>query len=184
MKQKTSSMDRHTRKRIEKAYLSERPRFLKRLRSLGRTLEEAEDLIHDVYADVLENISPAVCILNLPACLNTMLRRRIIDTWRHSRMRAAKGETEVSEEVLREVISGAGLNPLDTYVQSKLVDALNSALHVLPDSQRQVLEAQVFGGMTFSEISKKTGVNIETLKARKKYAVRKLSVVLRHWMDE
>jgi DNA-directed RNA polymerase specialized sigma24 family protein len=64
------------------------------------------------------------------------------------------------------------------------VDALNAALRVLPAAQRRVVEAQVFGGMTFREIAEKTGESIDTLTARKRYALRNLSRALRHWIDE
>ncbi len=43
-------------RRLEKAYKSERPKLLARLRAAGRTIEEAEDLLHDVYAETLERL--------------------------------------------------------------------------------------------------------------------------------
>jgi DNA-directed RNA polymerase specialized sigma24 family protein len=97
--------------RVEKAYRSEKPRLMARVRAAGRTLEEAEDLLHDVYAEAMERV------------------------------------------------------PL------------------LPREQRRVVEAQVFGGMTFREIAEETGESIDTLTARKRYAVRKLSRALRSWID-
>jgi DNA-directed RNA polymerase specialized sigma24 family protein len=47
-----------------------------------------------------------------------------------------------------------------------------------------VVEAQVFGGYTFQELSEQSGESIDTLKARKRYAVKKLSGALRHWIDD
>jgi DNA-directed RNA polymerase specialized sigma24 family protein len=90
----------------------------------------------------------------------------------------------VAEDTLREIIAGTGLNPLDGFVRDCLVDALNDALHVLPASQRRVVEAQVFGGLTFREIAEATGESIDTLTARKRYALRSLSRALRHWIEE
>jgi DNA-directed RNA polymerase specialized sigma24 family protein len=46
------------------------------------------------------------------------------------------------------------------------------------------VEAQVFGGLTFREISESTGVSIDALTARKRYALQKLSRALRHWIDD
>ena len=54
----------------------------------------------------------------------------------------------------------------------------------LPSSQRRVVEAQVFGGLTFKQIAEATGESIDTLTARKRYAMQKLSRALRHWIDE
>jgi RNA polymerase sigma factor (sigma-70 family) len=169
--------------RFVKAYQSEKPKLLARLRAAGKTLEEAEDLVHDVYAETLERLPVISHIRNLPAWINSLFTRRLIDTWRHEKVRIASGETDVAEETLRDIISGAGLNPLDSYVKSCLVDALNTALKALPGPQRQVVEAQVFGGYTFKEIAEATGESIDTLTARKRYAVRKLSRALRYWIE-
>ena len=178
----SASQDAH--RRLEEAYRSEKPHFLARLRAAGRTLEEADDLVHDVYAETLERLPLIAEIRNLPAWLNSLFSRRLIDSWRHERVRAATGETDVAEETLRDIISGTGLNPLDSFVRDCLMDALNDALRVLPDAQRQVVEAQVFGGLTFRQIAEATGESIDTLTARKRYAVRSLAQALRHWIEE
>ncbi len=171
-------------RRLEKAYRSEKPRLMARLRAAGRTLEEAEDLVHDVYAESIERLPRVPRIRNLPAWINSLFTRRMIDAWRHEKVRAAAGETDVAEETLNEIIAGAGFDPLDGYVRANLVDALNAALRVLPAAQRRVVEAQVFGGQTFREIAEITGESIDTLTARKRYALRNLSRALRHWIDE
>ena len=170
-------------KRLEQAYRSEKPRLLARMRAAGRSLEEAEDLVHDVYAEILARLPLVVGIRNLPAWINSLFTRRLIDAWRHEKVRKASGETDVAEETLREIIRGAGLDPHEAFVRECLVDALNDALRFLPVAQRRVLEAQVFGGMTFREIAAATGESIDTLTARKRYALRSLSSALRHWID-
>ena len=177
----TNNSDAH--QRLEKAYRSEKPRFMARLRAAGRTLEEAEDLIHDVYAETMERLHLVAGIRNLPAWINSLFTRRLIDAWRHERVRAASGETDVTEETLREIIAGAGFDPQDGFVRESLVDAVNDALRVLPPAQRKVVEAQVFGGMSFRQIADATGESIDTLTARKRYALRNLSRALRHWID-
>ena len=170
--------------RLEKAYKSEKSRFLARLRAAGRTLEEAEDILHDVYAETVERLPLVAGIENLPAWLNSLLTRRLIDAWRHDRVRAASGETDVTEETLREIIAGVGLDPQDALVRESLMDALNDALRALPAAQRRVLEAQVFGGLTFRQIAEETGENIDTLMARKRYALQSLTRALRHWIED
>ena len=170
--------------RLEKAYTSEKPRFLARLRAAGRTLEEAEDIVHDVYAETVERLHLVADIANLPAWINALITRRLIDAWRHERVRAASGETDVAEETLREIISGVGLDPQDGFIRDSLGDALNDALRVLPAAQRRVVEAQVFGGLTFRELAEATGESIDTLMARKRYALRNLTRSLRHWIEE
>jgi DNA-directed RNA polymerase specialized sigma24 family protein len=72
----------------------------------------------------------------------------------------------------------------DGFVRASLADALNDALRALPSAQRKVVEAQVFGGLTFREIAQASGESIDTLTARKRYALRSLSKALRNWIDE
>ena len=171
-------------RRIERAYESEKPRLLARLRSAGRTLEEAEDLVHDVYTETMERLPLVAEIRNLPAWINTLIKRRLIDAWRHDRVREVSGETDVAEDTLKEIISRVGLDPLDDYVRESLMGAMNTALRALPAAQRYVVEAQVFGGQTFRQIAEASGESIDTLTARKRYALRNLARALRHWIDQ
>ena len=171
------------RRRIEETYTRERPRLLARLRAAGRTLEEAEDLVQDVYAEVLDRLPLVEEIRNLPAWINAMTTRRMIDAWRHDRARAAAGEIDVAEDTLREIIAGVGLDPLDGFIRESIADALNDAMRALPAAQRRVVEAQVFGGMTFREIADATGESIDALTARKRYALRNLARALRQWIE-
>ena len=56
MNNESTTNDRDAHRLLEKAYRSEKPRFMARLRAAGRTLEEAEDLIHDVYVETMERL--------------------------------------------------------------------------------------------------------------------------------
>ncbi len=170
--------------RLEESYTREKPRLLARLRAAGRTLEEAEDLVHDVYAEVMERLPLVAGIRNLPAWINSLVTWRMIDSWRHERVRTASGETDMAEETLREIIAAVGLDPQDAFVRESLLDALDDALKALPEAQRKVVEAQVFGGMTFQEIADATGESINTLMARKRYALHNLARALRYWIEE
>jgi len=170
--------------RITEAYQKERPRLLARLRAAGQGLEEAEDLVHDVYVETMERLPLVSGIRNLPAWITSLVTRRMIDLWRHKRVQRAAGERDVAEETLEEIIAEAGFDPLDAYIRASLVDALNDALKGLPTDQRAVLEAQVFEGLTFREISEASGVGIDTLTARKRYALGNLARALHQWIEE
>lgn len=184
MNQKERLYIQNSKERLSQAYQTEKPKLTVRVRSAGKSLEETEDLIHDVYAETWGNLDRLVSIINLPAWLNSLVTRRLIDSWRHEKVRKAVGETDVAEETLREVISQIGLDPLDTYVRKCMVEALNEALKLLPEAQRKVIEAQVFGGTTFAELAETTGESIDTLKARKRYGVKNLSRTLRQWISD
>ncbi len=174
--------EQHARDRLSRAYITEKPGLTARLRAAGKSWEETEDLIHDVYAETWGKLDRLAKIVNLPAWLNSLVTKRLIDAWRREKVRQAAGERDVAEETLREVIAGIGLDPLDTYVRDCMVDALNDAMKSLPSPQRTVIEAQVFGGKSFAVLARETGVSIETLKARKRYGIKALSGALRQWI--
>jgi RNA polymerase sigma factor (sigma-70 family) len=184
MNNKEHEQNSASRRRLEEAYVSEKPRLMSRLRAAGRSLEEAEDMVHDLYVETMERLPIFESIRSLPAWIHSLFIRRMIDLWRHEKVRIASGETDVAEDTLREIIAAAGFDPLEGYVRSCLVDALNDALRALPAPQRQVVEAQVFGGKTFRELAEASGESIDTLKARKRYAVQNLSKALRHWISK
>ncbi len=184
MKKESAVQESDSHRRVEATYIREKPRMMARMRSAGRSLEEAEDLLHDVYVDTIESLSVLDGIRNLSAWIYSSITRRMIDLWRHERVRRSSGETDIAEELLCEIIAGAGLDPLEGYVRSSLIDALNDAIRVLPTEQRRVIEAQVFGGQTFQSMARTMGVSVDTLKARKRYAVKNLSRALRHWINE
>jgi len=184
MERSALTASRDSLERIEEAYRKEKPRFIARLRKAGRSLQEAEDILHDAYAELLESLPTVPDIRNLPAWINSLLGRRLIDSWRHDRVRRAAGETSVAEETLEEIIGDAGLDPHDEYVRESLSDALDDAIKALPAPQRKVIEAQVFGGLTFREIAESTGESIDTLTARKKYALGNLAKALKHWIED
>jgi RNA polymerase sigma factor (sigma-70 family) len=170
--------------KLEQAYKLEQPRFLARLMAAGRTLQEAEDLMHDLYVETLERLPLLNSIQNLPAWLNSLLTRRMIDAWRHDQVIETAGEVDVAEETLCEIIAGVGLDPQDEVIRESLMNAINDAMHALPDAQRRVVEAQVFGDLTFREIAEATGESIDTLKARKRYAIQNLARALRSWIED
>lgn len=170
--------------RLEESYRKDRSSFFARIRAAGRTLEEAEDILQDLYTEAVYKIPLLPEINNLTGWLHTLLTRRIIDWWRRERVRRNAGETGVADEVIQEIIDGVCLNPLDEYVQDTVIDALYSAIAALPKKQRDVIRYQVFENKTFREISDETGISINTLTARKRAAVSALRVSLRRWMEE
>jgi RNA polymerase sigma factor (sigma-70 family) len=182
MNQEDHPIEQDSRERLSRAYVSEKPRLAARIRAAGRTWEETEDLIHDVYAETWGRLDRIAGIINLPAWLNSLVTRRLIDSWRHEKVRRKAGETDMAEEILQEVIAGIGLDPLDAFVRNCMIDAMNDAMKSLPSPQRKVIEAQVFGGKSFARLAEETGESIDTLKARKRYAVRTLSRALRQWI--
>jgi RNA polymerase sigma factor (sigma-70 family) len=74
--------------------------------------------------------------------------------------------------------------PEALYARSMLLDELESAVDDLPDEQREVFVAHELLGRSFKEIAAETGVSVNTLLSRKRYAVLRLRERLQDVYDE
>jgi RNA polymerase sigma factor (sigma-70 family) len=70
------------------------------------------------------------------------------------------------------------------YLRNLLLDELGLALDELPDEQREVFVAHELEGRSFKELAEETGVGVNTLLSRKRYAVLHLRERLQNIYDE
>jgi len=96
-------------------------------------------------------------------------RNRIIDLVRKRKPEILDGLAELAE-----LLPSSEPDPEAAYVQNERLDDLEAALDELPEEQRAVFVAHVLEGRSFKEMAEQTGENINTLLARKRYAVRRL----------
>lgn len=173
-----------TQARFEATWRSGRDSFLAQAGRGTRNQAEAEDVLGDVVLRALGNLSALANVQNLRAWIYAAIRNRIIDLWRHQNVRQASGETDLAEELFAEIVAGSGLDPQDQFVRDELNDALVEAISYLPPEQREVIEAQVFEGISFRELSERSGISIDTLAGRKRYAIKALQHTLRDWIED
>jgi RNA polymerase sigma factor (sigma-70 family) len=136
---------------------------------------DAEDILQDVFYELVEANRLLMPIEHVTSWLFRVARNRIID-----RFRKKKPESLQSEELLPS--SDAG--PEVQYVRRVLHDELISAIDELPEEQRQVFVAHELEGRSFKEISRETGIGMNTLLSRKRYAVLHLRKRLQRVYDE
>lgn len=172
------------RKRLEDAYRNEKESLLARARRSTRSAPEAEDMVQDVFARALVNVGALANIQNLGAFLFRSLGNRLVDAWRADRRKDDREEPDAGDGLIGEIVAASGLDPLDAWVQDQLADALADAIEALPAEQRLVIRAQVYDGMTFRALSEATGIPLDTLAGRKRYAVATLGRVLADWFQE
>ena len=120
-----------------------------------------------------------------------MARNRITDLFRKSRKdtfsdAAPKDFGDEDGDVLRleDLLPSPNAGPEALYVRRVLLDELELALDELPEEQREVFVAHELEGRPFKELSAESGVNINTLLARKRYAVLHLRERLQNIYDE
>jgi RNA polymerase sigma factor (sigma-70 family) len=169
---------------IERTYRERRQGFLAWARRHAPDVETAEDILQDAFIRAIANASALSVVEDVAAWIFSAMRNRLVDLWRGEGSRRRAGAVDIPEETIEEIVSTAGLDPQDALVRDEMLAALEVAIDALPEAQREVLRAQALGGLTFRELALRTGVSIDTLMARKRYAVRKLAAALEYLMDD
>ena len=150
---------------------------------------EAEDILQDVFYELIEAYRLMKPVEQVTAWLFRVARNRIVDVFRRKRREASR-LTPVSssdgEDSLRlhEVLPSSDSGPETSYFRTVLAEEMDDALDQLPDEQREVFIANELMGYTFQEIAERTGVGINTLLSRKRYAVQHLRKRLQSIYDE
>ncbi len=153
-----------------------------RLRSfIRRRVADAAD-VEDVLQDVLYELVRAnrmlVPIEFVTGWLFKVARNRITDLFRKQRPENwadAGGVDEMGEpRLLEEMLPSPEDGPEAMAMRRALLDELDKAMDALPEEQRAVFVAHEIEGLSFKEIAEETGVNVNTLLSRKRYAVMEL----------
>ena len=173
-----------TRETIERTYRERGRGFLAWAKRHAPDAETAEDIMQDAFLRAVSNADALSPVQDLAAWIFSAMRNRLIDLWRAQGTKRKAGAIDISEEILENVAVEAGLDPYDQLERSEMFAALEVAIEALPVPQREVIRAQAMGEVGFKELAKSMGVSIDTLMARKRYALRKLAVALEYWMED
>ena len=182
-----SQQDRQT----ADAVRQQRPRLLQFIRRRIPDEAEAEDLLQDVFAELVESYRLLKPMEQAAAWLFRVARNRIIDLYRRQRpvsLEAAFGAAEAEPDgeglLLADLLPAPDDSPENRLLRETLMDALADALAELPDNQRQVFVWHELDDKSFREMEAETGVPLKTLISRKHYAVLHLRKRLRKLYDE
>ncbi len=136
---------------------------------------EVEDILQDVFSELVEAYRLAKPIQQIAGWLFQVARNRITDRFRKKKTEAIsdiKVENEEGEMLsIEEILPSPDGGPEAAFARSMLLDELEDALAELPDEQRAVFIAHEIEGKSFTELAAETGLNINTLLSRKRYAV-------------
>jgi len=149
---------------------------------------DAEDILQDVFYTLVEANRLLMPIEHVTGWLFTVARNRITDFFRKKKPEGFS-DALVDEEngkplTVEELLPSPDAGPDAVYMRNLLLDELQDALEELPKEQRDVFVANELEGRTFKEMSAETGVNVNTLLARKRYAVLHLRERLQDIYDE
>jgi RNA polymerase sigma factor (sigma-70 family) len=139
---------------------------------------DAEDILQDVFYELVEANWLTRPVEQVGAWLFRVARNRIIDFFRKKR------PVQFEAEGIEDLLPSADAGPEEAYVRSLLWEELEQALAELPEEQRAVFIAHEIEGRSFKELAAETGVSMNTLLSRKRYAVLHLRERLKEINEE
>jgi RNA polymerase sigma factor (sigma-70 family) len=152
---------------------------------------DAEDILQDVFYELVEANRLLMPIEHVTGWLFRVARNRIIDLFRKKKPESfsdtavARNEDDDDELLaLEDFLPSPDAGPEALYVRNVLLHELELAVDELPEEQRKVFVAHELEGRSFKEIAAETGVSVNTLLSRKRYAVLHLRQRLQNIYDE
>src|SRR5688572_6469323 len=162
----------------EQTFLKEKDRLLGFIRNRVSTVEEAEDILQDVFYQFVAGYETIESIDRVTSWLFSVARNKIIDRYRREAARpqradfgVAAGLEEDAPITLQEILPDLGNTPEDSYLREAIWEAIMEALDELPPEQREIFILNEIEERSFRDIAEQTGVSINTLLSRKRYAI-------------
>ncbi len=174
--------------RISQVVDRERYRLLNFIRRRVADPYDAEDILQDVFYELVEANRLLMPIDHITGWLFRVARNRIIDLFRKKKPvnfsdAAIEGEDGESLQ-FEDLLPSPDAGPEALHARSVLLEALELALRELPYEQREVFVAHEIEGLSFKDIAARTGVGVNTLLSRKRYAVLDLRERLQSIYDD
>jgi RNA polymerase sigma factor (sigma-70 family) len=174
--------------KISRIIAEERSRLRNFIRRRVPDPADADDIVQEVFFELVEANRLLMPIEHVTGWLFRVARNRITDLFRRTKpvsFSDAAVEDEDGELLeIEDLLPSPDAGPEALYFRKVLLDELALALDELPDKHREVFVAHELEGRSFKELSAESGVNVNTLLSRKRYAVLQLRERLQSIHDE
>src|SRR6202035_2231209 len=161
--------------RISEAINRDKTRLRNFIRRRVADPSDAEDILQEVFYELVETYRLMKPIEQVGAWLFRVARNRITDLFRKRKPDASMNDPVVAEEgefvTFEDLLPSRDAGPEAAYARTVWLDELEDALAELPDEQREVFLAHEIEGRSFKELAAETGLSVNTLLSRKRYAV-------------
>jgi RNA polymerase sigma factor (sigma-70 family) len=175
-------------RRISEIVAGERSRLRNFIRRRVPDPSDAEDIVQEVFYELVEANRLLMPIEHVTGWLFRVARNRITDLFRKKKPEpfsdAAVGDEDGELLRIEDLLPSPDAGPEALYFRNVLLDELELAIGALPDEQREVFLAHELEGRSFKEMAAETGVSVNTLLSRKRYAVLHLRERLQSIHDE
>jgi RNA polymerase sigma factor (sigma-70 family) len=184
----SAHMNRESARHVSEVVGRERARLRNWIRTQLADPGEVEDVVQDVFVELVIAYRALKPIEDVSAWLFRVARNRIIDLFRKRKPVAMADGVDTPEVddpgALEELLPALDAGPETAYMRAALIEELQDALEEIPREQREVFLAHEVEGLSFQEMAARTGVGINTLLARKRYAVLQLRARLQSLYEE
>jgi RNA polymerase sigma factor (sigma-70 family) len=174
--------------RISEVVKREQARLRNFIRRRVPDPSDAEDIVQEVFYELVEANRLLMPIEHVTGWLFRVARNRITDLFRKKKpesfSEAAVEDEEGELMQIEDLLPSPDAGPEALYLLNVLLEELELALDELPDGQREVFIAHELEGRSFKEMAAETGVSVNTLLSRKRYAVLHLRERLQDIYDE
>ena len=178
-------------RRISEVVKREQSRLLNFIRRRVPDPRDAEDILQDVFYELVEANRLLMPIEHVTGWLFRVARNRITDLFRKKKPESFSDSAIAQNDdgddellYLEDLLPSPDAGPEALYARNLLLDELELAFDELPEEQRAVFVAHELEGRSFKEMSAETGVSVNTLLSRKRYAVLHLRERLQSIYDE
>jgi RNA polymerase sigma factor (sigma-70 family) len=188
MKALAIDMTREQDRQISEAIEQQRSRLRGFISRRVADPSDVEDILQEVFFELVEAYRLMKPVETAGAWLFRVARNRIIDRFRKKKpepLADLNVESEGGESLsLEEFLPSSDAGPEAAYARMVLIEELETALEELPEQQRRVFIEHEIEGRSFKELAAETGVSINTLLSRKRYAVLNMRQRLQSVYDE
>jgi len=164
--------------RISEVVKREQSRLRNFIRRRVPDPRDAEDILQDVLYELVEANRMLMPINHVTGWLFRVARNRITDLFRRTQPVSFSGDGVADEDEelppLEDLLPSPDSGPEALYARGALLEALELAVSQLPVEQREVFIAHELEGRSFKELAAESGVSVNTLLSRKRYAVLQL----------
>lgn len=175
----------------QNTFLKEKDKLLGFIRNRVSSSEEAEDILQDVFYQFVAGFETIESLDRVTSWLYSVARNKIIDRYRRDAARPKKTDFELvagNEDdaplTLQDILPDLDNTPEATLLREAIWDEITDALDELPADQREIFILNELEEKSFREIAEETGVSINTLLSRKRYAILALRKRLQSFYDD
>ena len=165
-------------RQISEIITEERSRLRNFIRRRVPDPSDVEDIVQEVFYELVEANRLLMPIDHVTGWLFRVASNRITDLFRKQRPETWSNTVPQNSAVedgdvllIEDLLPSPDAGPEALYVRRVMLDELELALDELPDEQREVFVAHEIDGRPFKELAAESGINMNTLLARKRYAV-------------